>query len=120
MLGEGGAVSLVLPPKNQPAATFVESLETLPENPREPRPNPLKNKWFEEGTLKGQAESMRVRIGLPAPIFWSGVGGKSYNQGAPESYGGGRHLLGDGGSERGTQAQRGELVRARGRGGRSG
>jgi hypothetical protein len=58
----------------------------------EPRRKPLKNKSFEEGTLKGQAESMRVRIGLPAAIFWSGVGGKSYNQGAPERYGGSNHL----------------------------
>ena len=52
----------------------MQSLETLPENPREPRPKPLKNKWFEEGTLKGQAESMRVRIGLPAAIFLLGSG----------------------------------------------
>ncbi len=81
-----------LPPKHQPAGIFVKSIGPPSEIPGEPRRKPLKNKSFEEGTLKGQAESMRVRIGLRAAIFWSGVGGKSYNQGAPESYGGSNHL----------------------------
>ena len=70
----------------------MESLGPPSDPPRDRRRKPLKNKSFEEGTLEGQAESMRVRTGLPASDFSSGVGGKSYNQGAPESYGGSNHL----------------------------